>query len=424
MAMTRVNRPHQSIYRASQTGETADCPALCHKKAGRIPRDPISRHDIDHVVLMDLRIADLAAASAFLWTLIALLPWQPWRVGESLDAEPSVPLEDLADVTVLIPARNESRVITQTLTELALQGPGLRIIVIDDESTDNTAAAARAIPLPQLTIISGTTPPSGWTGKLWALEQGRREVTTPKVLLLDADIALDNGIVAALHRKMDQEHLQLVSLMAAPSMNSVWERLLMPAFVYFFKLLYPFRLSNSRSPVVAAAAGGCLLVEARVLTEIGGFAAIRGALIDDCSLARSVKAAGHRTWIGLSHSARMVRHNGFVDIWRMVTRTAYTQLRYSVTLLLLCVVILTLAFIVPVAGLFASRESAAFSTVALALMALSYRPVLGFYGLSRVWTFSLPLAGTLYLAMTLASALRRRSRWRGRDYPRTANGTS
>ncbi|MHB1529772.1 MAG: glycosyltransferase [Acidiferrobacteraceae bacterium] len=373
---------------------------------------------------MGPRIADLAAASAFLWTLIALLPWQPWRVGESLDAEPSAPLEDLADVTVLIPARNEAKVITQTLAGLALQGSGLRVIVIDDESTDNTVAATRTVPLPQLTIISGKTPPSGWTGKLWALEQGRQEVVTPKVLLLDADIALDSGAISALRRKMDQEHLQLVSLMASPHMNSTWERLLMPAFVYFFKLLYPFRLSNSRGPVVAAAAGGCLLVETRVLNEIGGFAAIRGALIDDCSLARSVKAAGHRTWIGLSHSARMVRRNGFLDIWRMVTRTAYTQLRYSVALLLLCTVTLALAFIVPVAGLFASRESAAFSTVALALMALSYRPVLRFYGLSRAWTFSLPLAGTLYLAMTWASALGRRSHWRGRDYPRTASGTS
>ena len=208
----------------------------------------------------------------------------------------------------------------------------------------------------------------------------------PLVLLMDADIALAPGTLVALRRKLRADGLGLVSLMAAPGIESLWERLLMPAFVYFFKLLYPFRLANSGHRWVAAAAGGCILVQARLLEEIGGFEAIRGAIIDDCSLARRARAAGYRTWIGLTHSARMLRHYGLGDIWEMISRTAYTQLRYSLPLLVLCSGLLLLAFVVPVAGLaFPGPRSAPMSVLTCLIMARTYLPVLRYYGVPAPW---------------------------------------
>ena len=152
--------------------------------------------------------------------------------------------------------------------------------------------------------------PSGWSGKLWALQQGLQHVKTPLVLLLDADIELKPGIVGSLREHMQQYEVAFISLMAAPMMSNFWEKLLMPAFVYFFKLLYPFYLSNSGKSKVAAAAGGCILMQSRLLDEIGGFAAIKNELIDDCSLAKRIKSKGHKTWIRLTHSACSIRPYG------------------------------------------------------------------------------------------------------------------
>ncbi len=361
-------------------------------------------------------------AAALLWTAIALLPWRPWQTGETLDVGPSEISEDLSDITVLIPARNEGAVIASTLACLNRQGQGLKVFVIDDESSDRTGEIARSAPLDSLTVICGKPRPDGWSGKLWALEQGRVAAATAKLLLLDADISLCPGAIAALRRKMDREHLHLVSLMAAPGFGTVWELLLMPAFVYFFKLIYPFRISNSPGGVIAAAAGGCLLIDSAMLNRVGGFSAIHDALIDDCALARKVKEAKGRTWIGLTHCAKMTRCNRFSDLWRMITRTAFTQLRYSWTLLLLCTIVLVLLFIVPVAGLFTKLPGETPAIIALAMMALTYIPTLRFYGRSLLWALCLPAVGALYLAMTWASAIDyargRRSRWKGRDYPR------
>lgn len=364
----------------------------------------------------------LVQTAAILWTVVALLPWRPWLTDEILDAEPSDTSEDLSDITVLIPARNEGAVIASTLACLNRQGRGLKVVVIDDESTDRTGEIARSTSLDSLTVICGKTRPEGWSGKLWALEQGRVAAATPKLLLLDADISLRPGAIAALRRKMDREQLHLVSLMAAPRFGTLWERLLMPAFVYFFKLIYPFRVSNSPSRVIAAAAGGCLLIDSSILHRVGGFSAIHDALIDDCTLARKVKTAEGRIWIGLTHCAEMTRCNRFSDLWRMIARTAFTQLRYSLMLLLLCTIVLVILFIVPLAGLFTGTQGVVLSIIALALMTLTYVPTLRFYGRSPLWALCLPAIGALYLAMTWASALDyargRRSRWKGRDYPR------
>jgi hopene-associated glycosyltransferase HpnB len=229
-------------------------------------------------------------------------------------------------------------------------------------------------------------------------------------------------MVAALLARRRADGCALVSLMAQLEMTSRWERLLIPAFIYFFKLLYPFRVSNSRSTVVAAAAGGCVLVETAMLDKIGGFSAIRGALIDDCALARAVKNAGGRTWIGLTHGAVSTRRMPTLGaIWRMVARSAFAQLRYSTALLLVCAALLTLAFWVPPAALLSHDPRVwGAGAVALAAMLATYVPVLRYYRLSPLWALTLPLAGTLYLGMTVSSALAAwrgvRSRWKGRVY--------
>lgn len=318
-------------------------------------------------------------------------------------------------MTALVPARDEAPVIGTTIGALRAQGRGLRIVVIDDQSSDETASVARAA---GAEVISGGPLAEGWVGKLWALEQGRLTVTTRHTLLVDADIELRPGVVAALLEK----DRALVSLMAVLEMSNFWERLLIPAFVYFFKLLYPFRVSNSTSSLVAAAAGGCVLVETSMLERIGGFGALRGAIIDDCTLARKVKDAGGRTWLGLTHAAISLRRMPTLGaIWHMVARSAFAQLRYSAVLLVLCVAALAIAFWVPVAGVVGgSGVTWWLSLTALVAMIATYLPVLLFYGRSPLWALALPVAGTLYLLMTVSSAVRAwrgvRSSWKGREY--------
>ena len=373
----------------------------------------------------------LAAAGAAIWFCILVLPWQPWRVRERLEPE-SVgggAEAGLADVTVLIPARDEAAVIGDTLAALGRQGRGLRVILVDDRSSDGTAEVARRAATESLSldIYGGAPLADGWTGKLWALEQGRRHVVTPLVLLLDADITLRPGMVRALLAKREESGAALVSVMAALHMQRRWERLLLPAFIFFFRLLYPFHLANKPSRWVAAAAGGCVLMETAALDRIGGFDAIRGALIDDCALARAVKNAGLRTWVGVTSGAVSHRAYPTLDaVWQMVARTAYTQLRYSPALLLLCTLLMALAFWAPIAGLAGSLAAQIAAGVGLVAMAVCYVPTLRYYRLSPAWALALPLIGTLYLAMTWHSALRdwggRRSVWKGRVYGRESEG--
>jgi len=368
----------------------------------------------------------LTAVSCAIWIIVLILPWQPWSVRESLDcAKPSADTQslDLSDVTALIPARNEADTIVATLRSLENQGQGLAIILVDDQSTDKTVELAQQAQIKNLNIIRGTTLPEGWSGKLWALEQGRKQVVTSKLLLLDADIRLDPGIVAALLNKMIKDDRQFVSLMVSLRMEGFWERLLMPAFVYFFKLLYPFHLVNSpRFPWLAAAAGGCILLETSILNKIQAFGSLRGSLIDDCALARKVKALGFRTWLGLTHSAHSLRKYQRLDeIWNMVARTAFTQLNYSTFLLVLVTFVMVLVYWLPMLGLFFANARVV-AIISLSAMMVGYIPVLRYYGCSWLWVFALPVIGTLYLAMTWSSALRywggQRSAWKQRIYTR------
>ena len=367
----------------------------------------------------------LTAAGAAIWLVILLLPWRPWSIRETLDATLGEPAPDLSDLTVLIPARNEASVIGEVLAALDAQGSNLRIVLIDDQSDDGTATVARDGSPEGLEIVDGEPLPEGWSGKLWALEQGRKHANTTLLLLLDADIRLEPGTITALLRRRDESGAAFVSLMARLRMVSGWELLLMPAFVYFFKLLYPFALSNAASGSIAAGAGGCILVEAQALEDIGGFGALQGALIDDCALARAIKHEGQRTWIGLTHSAVSLRpYRVLGEIWDMVARNAFTQLRYSPILLFLVTAVFVLACAMPLLALVAFPGVGAklLGGLALAAMIASYIPTLRYYGLSPLLALSMPAIGTLYLAMTWSSAFRywrgRRSQWKGRVYHR------
>lgn len=358
-----------------------------------------------------------AFVSALIWWGILLAPWRPWSTRERFEVDSNQHDGDTTDITVLIPARDEAEFLPRTLAALNSSGYFPRVIVIDDHSTDDTATVARTA---GAEVILAAPLPAGWSGKLWALEQGRLQTASRWLLLLDADIEIAPGTITALRRMANERNLQLVSLMAWLRMVGFWEQLLMPAFVFFFKLLYPFKLANLPSSRLTAAAGGCILVESCVLAEIGGFGSLRSELIDDCALARAVKARGHATWIGLTHAATSHRtYDSLASISQMVARSAFTQLRYSITLLGFCSMLLLLACWIPVAGLF-FPIARWFALCAWIAMISSYLPTLRFYHRSSWWSLSMPLIGTLYLAMTWYSAWRHWSgmgtRWKDRDY--------
>jgi hopene-associated glycosyltransferase HpnB len=367
----------------------------------------------------------LVALSTLSWVVFALIPWRPWSNREVFDAMDDGDGEAvLEQITVVIPARNEAEVIQQTLRSIIEQGPGLSIVLVNDHSEDRTVEKARQVGISNLRIIQSLPLPAGWSGKLWALEQGRQHVTTPYTLLLDADIRPARGTVKSLREKMDQQGVPFVSLMAVPSLSGCWEKLLMPAFVYFFKILYPFQRVNSHHANVAAAAGGCILVKSDLLAHIGGFESIKSAIIDDCTLARRVKSQGFGIWLGLTHSVRSGRSpQRLQEIWDMVARTAFAQLHHSVGLLVLCTMVMVLVYQLPVITVVSSKVLIrSLSLCSLVIMLLTYVPILRFYHRSLAWALGLPLIAALFLAMSWTSAIRywrgERTRWKGRIYQR------
>jgi hopene-associated glycosyltransferase HpnB len=303
---------------------------------------------------------------------------------------------------------------------LAQDYPKLSVILVDDDSSDGTAAAARQIGAKarrQAVILQGQTLPASWTGKLWALHQGITYIETMKpsphyLLLTDADILYVPGAVKRLVVRAKTNGLVLTSLMAKLHCESFAERALIPAFVFFFQMLYPFTWVNRNSARTAAAAGGCMLVERLALEKAGGVAKIRGALIDDCALAKKMEAEGP-IWLGLSDQVRSLRkYREIGDIGRMVARSAYAQLRYSPLLLGTTLAGMVVTFLAP--PLLAFIGSYPANTVAAAtwaLMMLAFLPILHFYRLSPLWAAALPLIAATYSAFTLNSAY---EQWRGR----------
>jgi hopene-associated glycosyltransferase HpnB len=318
------------------------------------------------------------------------------------------------DVTALIPARDEEATVGRAVRSLTRQG--VPVLVVDDGSRDATASAARGA---GAEVIVGAPLPEGWTGKLWALDQGVRRVTSEWVLLTDADIEHHSTSVGELVAFAETEDLELASLMVRLHCESLAERMLIPAFVFFFALLYPFAWVADPARRTAAAAGGCILVRRTALARIGFFAGIRDRLIDDCALAAEVKGSGGAIWLGLSAETRSLRrYPHFADIWRMVARTAYTQLGYSPLALAGTVIGLGALFLVPVIALFWGGWASLLGAAAWLLMTALYWPMLRFYGVSSLWAVLLPLTALVYLGATVDSARRhwegRGGEWKGR----------
>lgn len=377
-------------------------------------------------------------------TLISLLLWvgllwgwgQFWQADQRLEA-PASHLESWPSVCAVIPARNEAEMLPQTLGSLLTQDyPGsFKVVLVDDQSTDDTSEIAQAIAAgldqsARLRVVNGQPLMEGWTGKLWALQQGiQSEQADPPAywLFTDADIVHHDTNLAELTTKAVQDQLDLVSLMVLLRCESVWERLLIPAFVFFFQKLYPFPWVNDPNHTIAAAAGGCILIRSEALTRIGGMPPLRNALIDDCALAQAVKSSGSRgIWLGLTQRTRSLRpYPALSSLWQMVARTAYTQLNYSPWLLLGTLVGMTLLYwIAPISLVMGiMMQSLALSLVAgltWLLMGVAYQPTLRLYNCSPVFGLALPGIGLLYTLMTLDSALQhwrgQGGQWKGRSY--------
>jgi hopene-associated glycosyltransferase HpnB len=373
----------------------------------------------------------LATLALAVWVYLMTARGRYWLAGERDDRQEPAPPAVRPRVTAVIPARDEVETIGTTIRSLLGQSyPGaFSIVLVDDESRDGTAEAARtaaaaAGAADRLTVLTGRPLPAGWTGKLWAVHQGVAQATSavppPDYLLLtDADITYGSDAVAPLVARAEAGGNALTSLMVKLRCDSLAERIFVPAFVYFFQMLYPFAWVNRRDHPLGAAAGGCMLVRPQALQAAGGIAAIRGALIDDCTLGALLKKQGP-VWLGLTErvtSARPYEH--LEDIRRMVARSAYAQLGYSPLMLAGCILGMALTYLAAPAMTFAGSGLAqALGAAAFALMIISYQPILRFYRRSPLWGLALPLIALAYMAFTLDSAYQhargRGGLWKGR----------
>jgi hopene-associated glycosyltransferase HpnB len=380
------------------------------------------------VIALDL----VAVLTAAVWLGLVLAHGRFWTTAVRLPPADGVP-GPWPDVAVLVPARDEADQLPATLpTLLAQRYPGrLRVVLADDGSTDGTGDVARALATGAavpVEVVAVPPRPPGWAGKVWAQACALEAAgDAPWLLLTDADIAHPPDGVATLVAAAVADRRDLVSLMARLRVATAWERLVVPAFVYLFAQLYPFRWVASGR--VAAAAGGCVLLRREVLDRAGGFAALRDAVIDDVALATAVHRAGGRLWLGLAGSGpgdRVTSERPYprlADLWSMVARSAYTQLRRSPALLAGTVVGLLLVYVAPVATCVAglvtgSGVAAAAGGLAWVLMTASYVPQVRYTGLPAILTLSLPFVAVLYLLMTLDSARRHLlghgATWKGR----------
>lgn len=371
----------------------------------------------------------LASAALIAWLYLLAFRGLFWIAAPRLDQTRARDPARWPSVAVVVPARNEADVIDGAVGSLlAQQYDGETILVlVDDESDDGTAERARAVAArrdaaDRLEIVRAGPRPDGWTGKMWAVSRGleRANALLPEaryVWLTDADIEHHPAHLRRLVRMAESRGHDLVSRMVRLHCASLWERLLIPAFVFFFQKIYPFRWVADPARRTAAAAGGCILLRREMLRRIGGIERVRGALIDDCALARAVKAEGGRLWLGLTEETASIRpYDGIGAIWSMVARTAFDQLRYSPVVLAGTVLGMLLLYIVPPVVLLSwpwhvSAAAAIAAGLAWLAMAVAYAPTLRLYGLSPLGGALLPVAGLLYTLMTLDSAVRH---WRGR----------
>jgi hopene-associated glycosyltransferase HpnB len=378
-------------------------------------------------VLTILLIA-AGALSVLIWIYLLFGRGKFWQVREFELLEPGGGNAS-ERVAVILPARNEAEVIAQSLTSLLNQSYGaIHIFLVDDNSSDQTAQIAREMSQecgrPELvTIIPGRPLPTGWTGKLWAVHQGiqaANEFEPDFFLFTDADIVHPKGGIASLVTRAEAGAYDLVSVMVKLRCKTFAEKLLIPAFVFFFFKLYSPTWTADVDRVTAGAAGGCMLMRPQAVARIGGISAIRGEIIDDCALARRVKDAGGKLWLGITSSTYSLRtYSSFSGIGEVISRTAFSQLRHSWLLLGITVTGLAIAYLLPPALLFTGRVfPIVLGVVAWTAMTIAYLRVVRFYALRHFWALTLPLAALFFMGATMASAVKfwrhRGGEWKGR----------
>jgi hopene-associated glycosyltransferase HpnB len=382
---------------------------------------------------LDFSSPDLLMAPDFLIALASLMAWMVLLFGRGtfwrIETPKTAPdLDSWPEVVAVIPARDEAEGVGETVRSLLAQDyPGtLRIVLVDDHSSDGTAELARNAARvlnaeDRLHIVTGQALPPGWTGKVWAMEQGLRHAAQVApaaefVLFTDADIRHAPTQLADLVARAVSENRDLVSLMVRLHCTTLPERALIPAFVYFFRMLYPFGWVADRGRSDAAAAGGLMLARRTAMDGIGGMAALKGALIDDCTLAARIKENGGSLWLGLAQDTESLRvYQGWAEPWNMIARSAYDQLRRSPLLLLGSVLAMLLVFVAPAVLALTGNWPA---MLAWAVMTDSFLPMVRFYRLSPLWALALPLIALVFIGATIHSAIRhhggRGGQWKGR----------
>jgi len=369
----------------------------------------------------------VAIICALIWLYLIVGRGAFWLCGVRDTDRTGLDVPQWPAVVAVVPARNEADHIAASIGSLLRQEyPGsFRIILVDDDSSDGTAliaTRAAAFAPNRLIVVGSEGPPRGWAGKIWAVKQGiaSAEEFQPEYLLLtDADIVHAPDTLAWLVKQARAGGFVLTSLMAKLRCESLAERTHVPAFIYFFQMLFPFSWVSKPHASTAAAAGGCMLVRADALENAGGIASIRNALIDDCSLAEKLKKVGP-VWLGLTDRARSIRpYDTLADVRRMIARSAYAQLRYSPLLLAATIAMMVLTFIAPpLLAIFATGLTRYLGIVVWLAMTISYIPTLRFYRLSPLWSLALPGIAALYLYYTIISAYDhmrgRGGQWKGR----------
>jgi hopene-associated glycosyltransferase HpnB len=369
----------------------------------------------------------IAAVCAAIWVYLIAARGMYWRAGVRDVASIARMVGDWPTVATVVPARNESECIARSVRSLLRQDYRglLTVVVVDDDSDDGTGAVATVAAAgdARLTVIRTNGPAAGWTGKLWAVSQGvgaAAEASDPDYLLLtDADIEHAPDTLSWLVSQSLAGGYVLTSLMAKLRCVSLAEKIHVPAFIYFFQMLYPFAWVSRADSSTSAAAGGCMLVRADALASVGGIASIRDALIDDCSLGAKLKSVGP-IWLGLTNRVQSIRpYPTFADVARMVSRSAYSQLRYSPLVLIGTTLGMALTFVAPpMLALFTAGVPRYLGLLAWVAMSLSFVPTLRYYRLSPIWSVALPGIAFLYMCYTLNSAYqhfrRRGGQWKGR----------
>jgi hopene-associated glycosyltransferase HpnB len=367
-----------------------------------------------------------------IWIYLFLARGNFWQLHED-DTQPQA-LASWPRVVTIVPARNEAETVAQAVRSLARQDyPGeFSIIIVDDHSEDDTAALARkaadesGAPA-RVTIHSAADLPPGWTGKLWALREGVQSASSPVpgfFWFTDADIVHSPDTLRRLVFRADKDSLDLASLMVLLRAKTFPERLLIPPFLYFFLMLYPPRWIADSNARTAGAAGGCILLRRETLERIGGIAAIRKEVIDDCALARAVKKNGGKIWMGLTRASVSLRgYDSFAGIRDMIARTAFTQIRYSLFFLVVVFAGLLVTFLLPWFSFLSGEDPAWFlASTAICLMTVTYGVTVRFYGLAWPWALALPLSAVYYGYATGVSAVRywlgRGGQWKGRAQAR------